>query len=57
MLKFFEVELCWSEILFAENAELDLSYDQLMTTENPVLADHLKPVSAQEKANYKAFAR
>lgn len=35
--------------------ELALSDDQLMATENPVLADQLKPVSTHEKENYKAF--
>src|SRR5690606_32747703 len=38
-----------------EMQDLELSDDQLMTTENPVLADHLKPVSTREKENYKAF--
>lgn len=36
-------------------AELRLSGDELMATENPILADQLKPVSAQEKDNYQAF--
>lgn len=35
--------------------ELGLSGDQLMATANPILADQLKPVSAQEKDNYQAF--
>ena len=35
--------------------EIDLPDDQLMAVENPVLADHLKPVSTQEKENYQAF--
>lgn len=37
--------------------ELNLSDDQLMAVENPVLADHLKPVSTQEKENYQAFLK
>ncbi len=35
--------------------ELALSDDQLIAMENPVLADHLKPVSTLEQENYKAF--
>lgn len=35
--------------------ELELSGEQIMATDNPVLADHLKPVSTQEKDNYLAF--
>lgn len=35
--------------------ELALSDDQLLATENPVLADQIKPVSTHEKENYKAF--
>lgn len=34
---------------------LELPGDELMAIENPVLADHLKPVSTQEKENYQAF--
>lgn len=37
--------------------ELDLPDGELMAVENPVLADHLKPVSAQEKENYQAFLK
>lgn len=35
--------------------ELALSDDQMMATENPVLAYQLKPVSTHEQENYKAF--
>ncbi len=35
--------------------ELGLDVDELVTTENPVLADQLTPVSTQEKENYQAF--
>lgn len=36
---------------------LDLPDDQLMAVENPVLADHLKPVATKEKENYQAFLK
>ncbi|MEP6738431.1 MAG: helix-turn-helix domain-containing protein, partial [Chryseolinea sp.] len=35
--------------------ELELTDGELMSTENPVLADQLKPVSVLEKENYHAF--
>lgn len=35
--------------------ELSLSDEQIMTTDNPVLADQLKPVSIQEQENYRTF--
>ena len=35
--------------------ELGTSGDQLMATDNPILAGQLKPVSSQEKDNYQAF--
>src|SRR5690606_41409438 len=35
--------------------ELALSDDQMMATENPVLAYQLKPVSTHGQENYKAF--
>lgn len=35
--------------------QLDLCADQIMSTDNPVLADQLKTVSNQEKENYQSF--
>src|SRR5690348_6174383 len=35
--------------------DLGLSGDELMATENPVLADHLKPIATQEQENYQSF--
>lgn len=35
--------------------ELELPENELMALENPVLADHLKSISIQEKENYQAF--
>lgn len=38
-----------------KTAELGLSGEELMATDNPILADQLKPVSAREKDSYQAF--
>jgi len=35
--------------------ELALPDEEMMATENPILADQLKPVSTQEKENYQVF--
>jgi transposase len=34
---------------------LELSGEQILATDNPILADQLKPVSTQEQDNYQAF--